>query len=80
MVGENWTQVLIPREEAIGQAFSAVEICPSDPDIVYAGSDAAVYRSEDGGLTWVKMTAIHGGWGPTRDTCRLAHRHAMRSG
>jgi photosystem II stability/assembly factor-like uncharacterized protein len=62
--GETWMQVLTPRQEAIGQAFSAVEMCPSDPDIVYAGSDAAVYRSEDGGLTWEKVTGGDGGWGP----------------
>jgi photosystem II stability/assembly factor-like uncharacterized protein len=42
--GETWTQVLAAAEEAIGQAFSAVDICPSDPDVVYAGSDAAVYQ------------------------------------
>lgn len=62
--GENWDQVLVPSEE-LGQAFSAVDVCPSDPDIVYAGSDAAVYRSEDGGLTWSKMSGGFGGWGPT---------------
>jgi photosystem II stability/assembly factor-like uncharacterized protein len=61
--GENWTQVLIP-DEALGQAFSAVELCPSDPDIVYAGSDASVYRSEDGGLTWKKKSGGIAGWGP----------------
>jgi photosystem II stability/assembly factor-like uncharacterized protein len=61
--GEKWTQVLVPGDEALGQTFSAVEICPSDPDIVYAGSDAAVYRSEDGGLTWNQMTDETGVWG-----------------
>ena len=62
--GETWTQVLGATEEAIGQAFSAVDICPSDPDIVYAGSDAAVYRSDDGGLTWEKTAGGFLGWGP----------------
>ncbi|MFA9403504.1 MAG: WD40/YVTN/BNR-like repeat-containing protein [Anaerolineales bacterium] len=62
--GETWTQVLAAEEEAIGQAFSAVDICPSDPDIVYAGSDAAVYRSDDSGLTWEKTAGGFNGWGP----------------
>jgi photosystem II stability/assembly factor-like uncharacterized protein len=63
--GETWTQVVTPRQEAIGQAFSAVEMCPSNPDIVYAGSDSTVYRSEDNGLTWEKVAGGDGGWGPT---------------
>ena len=50
--------------EAIGQAFSAVEICPSDPEIVYAGSDSAIYRSEDSGLNWSRMTSDPFSWGP----------------
>jgi photosystem II stability/assembly factor-like uncharacterized protein len=61
--GESWTQVLVATE-AIGQAFSAVEICPSDPEIVYAGSDSAIYRSEDRGLTWRRMTSDPFTWGP----------------
>jgi photosystem II stability/assembly factor-like uncharacterized protein len=62
--GETWTQVLAASGEALGQAFSAVEICPSSPDIVYAGSDASVYRSDDGGSTWMKTTSEPASWGP----------------
>jgi photosystem II stability/assembly factor-like uncharacterized protein len=62
--GQTWTQVLEPESEILVQAFSAVDICPSDPDIVYAGSDVAVYRSEDGGLKWTKMSGGPTGWGP----------------
>jgi photosystem II stability/assembly factor-like uncharacterized protein len=61
--GETWTHVLEP-EESVWQAFSAVDMCPSDPNIVYAGSDAAVFRSEDAGLTWEKTAGGLGGWGP----------------
>ncbi len=62
--GDTWTQVLAAPEDAIGQAFSAVDICPSDSEIVYAGSDAAVYRSDDGGLTWEQTSGGAAGWGP----------------
>jgi len=61
--GETWTQVLEPPTERSFEAFSAVEMCPSDPNIAYAGSELAVYRSEDAGITW---TLVSGGtaWGP----------------
>jgi len=61
--GETWTQVLEPPAERSYEAFSAVEMCPSDPNIAYAGSEVAVYRSEDAGITW---TLVSGGtaWGP----------------
>ena len=36
-----------------------------DPDIAYAGSPDAIYRSEDGGRTWERATERAGGiWGP----------------
>jgi photosystem II stability/assembly factor-like uncharacterized protein len=62
--GETWTQVLEPRIETIGEAFSAVELCPSDPNIAYAGSDASIYRSTDAGLTWELVSGGLNGWGP----------------
>ena len=54
--GENWTQTLTGFE-----VFSLVEMCPSDPNIVYAGSIDSIYRSEDAGVTW---NTVASPWGP----------------
>jgi len=54
--GENWTQTLAGFE-----VFSSVEMCPSDPNIVYAGSIDSIYRSEDAGVTWRTVASP---WGP----------------
>jgi len=62
--GETWTQVLEPEGEIMVQAFSVVELCPSDPDIAYAGSEFAVYRSQDAGVTWTLVSGGPQGWGP----------------
>jgi photosystem II stability/assembly factor-like uncharacterized protein len=62
--GEHWTQVLISPDELAGEAFASVELCPSDPDIAYAGSEQAVYRSEDAGQTWERVSGGTEGWGP----------------
>lgn len=62
--GETWTQVLEPPPETIWEVFTAVEMCPSKPQIVYAGSDNSVYRSEDAGLTWERVSGGPAGWGP----------------
>ena len=62
--GETWTQVLESSPDRIGEVFSSVEICPSDPNVVYAGSDATIYRSDDGGLTWEVISGGPTGWGP----------------
>ncbi len=62
--GENWTQVLIPPLDRVGEAFTSVELCPSDPNIGYAGSELAVYRTEDAGLTWELVAGGTDGWGP----------------
>ncbi len=57
--GETWTQVLGVS------GFDAVELCPSDPNIAYAGSADLVYRSEDAGVTWTQVAGQGGnGWGP----------------
>jgi photosystem II stability/assembly factor-like uncharacterized protein len=44
--------------------MTAVEFAVSDPDIAYAGSFHAFYRSEDGGLTWRQQTPPGINWGP----------------
>jgi len=58
---ETWKQL------AKNEAFVAVEYCEQDPNIAYAASANAVYRSEDGGLTWDRFPP-HGterdSWGP----------------
>lgn len=62
--GENWTQVIVPPPARLTEAFSAVEICPEHPDIAYAGSDLAVYRSENAGQDWELVAGGEDGWGP----------------
>lgn len=62
--GEHWTQVLASPPDLLLQAYSSVEMCPSDPNIAYAGSDMAVYRSGDAGQTWELVAGGEGGWGP----------------
>ena len=51
--GETWTQTLITPEL---EEFSSVELCPSDPNIGYAGSRFSMYRTTDAGKTW-ELTA-----------------------
>lgn len=46
--GDTWREVLD------GHAFSGVEICEGDPDIVYAGALSGFFRSDDGGRTWTE--------------------------
>ena len=62
--GESWNQVIKQLDGVGGEVFSSVEYCPSNSQIVYAGSNAAIYRSSDGGVTWVSVTGETPGWGP----------------
>jgi photosystem II stability/assembly factor-like uncharacterized protein len=55
--GESWGQTLR------GENIEAVEIVLSDPAIAYAASSEAVYRSQDGGLTWERVSGGQDGWG-----------------
>jgi photosystem II stability/assembly factor-like uncharacterized protein len=59
--GDSWERALgLPNA-------SSIEICSSNPDVVYAGSANAIYRSDDGGGSW---QLVNGGadlrmfWGP----------------
>jgi photosystem II stability/assembly factor-like uncharacterized protein len=59
--GETWTQTLSSGIDAI----TAVEVSTANPNVVYAGSDAAIYRSDDGGRTWRTFTKPgERSWGP----------------
>jgi photosystem II stability/assembly factor-like uncharacterized protein len=62
--GEHWTQVVAPARERIAEVFTSVEICPSHPNIAYAGSDVSIYRSEDAGETWALVSGESQAWGP----------------
>jgi photosystem II stability/assembly factor-like uncharacterized protein len=44
--------------------LTSVEFSSSDPNIAYAGSYHAFYRSEDGGNTWRQQTPPGLNWGP----------------
>jgi photosystem II stability/assembly factor-like uncharacterized protein len=56
--GTSWKQVLS------GDIIESVEFALSDPNIAYAGSSNAVYRSVDVGRTWRKVSGGENGWGP----------------
>ncbi len=47
--GDNWERLLLPGVPAL----RAVAIAPSAPDTVYAGGPAGVWRSDNGGDTWI---------------------------
>ncbi|MFC1633887.1 hypothetical protein ACFL5Z_03530 [Planctomycetota bacterium] len=55
--GTSW-QVVIPNEN-----INAVEFALSNPNIAYAGSAGAVYRSSNRGQTWRKVSTGEVGWG-----------------
>ena len=58
--GEHWETVLK------GDRFSVVTISPANPRVIYAASDPAFYRSDDGGDSWQRFTIAKGRqfWGP----------------
>jgi len=39
-----------------GGAVAAVVVAPSDPNVVWAGNSAGVFRSTDGGATWANVS------------------------
>jgi photosystem II stability/assembly factor-like uncharacterized protein len=60
--GNTWTKVLISSGDLLLEQLSAVEICADPYDhVAYAGSNMAIYRSDDFGQNWRVVSA---GWGP----------------
>jgi photosystem II stability/assembly factor-like uncharacterized protein len=56
--GENWEHVLIDDN------ITSVEFSESDPSIAYAGSAETIYRSENGGNSWKRISGGGtDGWG-----------------
>lgn len=56
--GQSWIQTLSD------DIITSVEISTSNPDVAYAGSSSAIYRSKDGGHSWEKLGDEAKGWGP----------------
>jgi photosystem II stability/assembly factor-like uncharacterized protein len=61
--GELWVKVLASAYDVLDEDMSVVEICENDPDIAYAASSLAVYRSEDSGASWSRTAGGSTGWG-----------------
>ncbi|UCC97959.1 MAG: hypothetical protein JSW66_19190 [Phycisphaerales bacterium] len=55
--GASWQYVLA------NENINAVEFSLADPNIAYAGSAGAIYRSPDRGQTWTKVSVGNEGWG-----------------
>ena len=55
--GTSW-QAVVSNEN-----YNAIEFALSNPNIAYAGSASAVYRSSDCGQTWRKVSSGEEGWG-----------------
>ncbi|MFP4082198.1 MAG: VPS10 domain-containing protein [Candidatus Aminicenantes bacterium] len=57
--GEHWKKVLAD------DIFTVVTLSPSNPNVVYAGSEHSFYRSSDMGETWQELRKeAEGCWGP----------------
>jgi photosystem II stability/assembly factor-like uncharacterized protein len=59
--GASWTKVVV------NDIINGVVFSPSNPDIAYAGSFSAIYRSTDAGRTWIIRQGGAAGafvWGP----------------
>jgi photosystem II stability/assembly factor-like uncharacterized protein len=51
--GNTWLNTSL--SENFGSGVTAVEVDPTNPDVVFAGGDAGLFRSTNGGGTWVKV-------------------------
>ncbi|MFM7768370.1 MAG: WD40/YVTN/BNR-like repeat-containing protein, partial [Bacteroidota bacterium] len=51
--GETWSSVSMSMN--FGSGVTAVEVDPTDPDIVFAGGNAGVFKSTDGGSNWTNV-------------------------
>lgn len=54
--GKSWTRVIHEEE------LTTVNFSPTNPNVVYAGGNNAFYRSDDGGVTWNRLTKPSGVW------------------
>ena len=48
--GENW--FCVSMSENFGSGVTAVEVSPTNANVVFAGGNAGIFRSVDGGTTW----------------------------
>lgn len=51
--GIDWT--LVSENEVFSSGMSAIQIHPTNPDIVLVGGNRRIYRTQDGGATWASV-------------------------
>lgn len=52
--GDTWT--VLGTAEFVGGCFYALAVHPTDPSTVFAATNRGIYRSRDGGITWMQLT------------------------
>lgn len=50
--GGSWRQLSPLPSDTCGDYITALAMDPSDPEVLYAGTDSALYKSTDGGDSW----------------------------
>ncbi len=56
--GETWNKTLA------NDTITAVEFSPNNPNVAYAGGQQKIYRSDNGGVSWVPISGLTFAWGP----------------
>lgn len=51
--GDHWSNASM--NESFGSGVTSVEVNPFNPDVVFAGGNAGVFRSTDGAATWTNV-------------------------
>lgn len=63
-IGSRWYQILASPH--IGAALTHVEVDPTNPDLIFVGTEeSTILRSDDGGITWSELAT-----GPRLSTAR----------
>ena len=56
----------------IGGYVTCLAIAPSDPNVMYAGTEGGIYKTSDGGVTWTWVGDIYMQYGDTPSTTNFA--------
>ena len=78
--GVTWNRIPLDQGLEFDAVVRALAVHPARPEVIFAGADVGLGRSDDGGTTWSNtcLVSVLGGFSPLKGTSPVSISYKMQ--